>query len=87
MKRASQITDWTTHYDFFCKCSSNPSHLSEETYAIVSSRITNAFLKVDIKSGDIKWIAGGDNGQMRLTDPKRTKHPQLPFLAALLRPS
>merc|ERR1711998_284208 len=45
------------------------------SYAIVSSRITNAFLKVDVASGKVRWIAGGDNATMVIYDQDGTAYP------------
>jgi len=49
----------------------DPNHvqmIEEDTYAILSSRGSNSILKVDVASGQAKWIMGGQNSSMDMFD-------------------
>merc|ERR1711998_513405 len=63
-----QLYSWTADERDYVYDPNHVQLIEEETYAIISSRITNAFLKVDISSGNVKWIAGGDNATMVIYD-------------------
>eukprot|EP00618_Florenciella_parvula_P035877 CAMPEP_0119512872 /NCGR_PEP_ID=MMETSP1344-20130328/31132_1 /TAXON_ID=236787 /ORGANISM="Florenciella parvula, Strain CCMP2471" /LENGTH=613 /DNA_ID=CAMNT_0007550041 /DNA_START=12 /DNA_END=1853 /DNA_ORIENTATION=+ len=48
-----------------------PNHaqmLEKDSIAIISSRITNAIVKVNVTSDEVLWVAGGPNGTMDLID-------------------
>lgn len=40
----------------------------QDSIAIISSRITNAIVKVNLTSDEVLWVAGGPNGTMDLID-------------------
>lgn len=51
----------------------DPNHVQmvdDDTIAIVSSRMNNAIVKVNVTSSEIIWIAGGPNGTLDLIDEK-----------------
>lgn len=49
--------------------------IEKDTVAIISSRDSNAIVKVDMMESEIKWIAGGVNGTLDLIDMHGHKHP------------
>lgn len=55
----------------------DPNHVQmvdDDTIAIVSSRMNNAIVKVNVTTSEIVWIAGGPNGTLDLIDEKGRKY-------------
>lgn len=49
----------------------DPNHnqlIEKDQYAIISSRVTNSFVKANLQTGDLEWIAGGENGTLSIID-------------------
>lgn len=49
----------------------DPNHnqfIDKDKYAIISSRVTNSFVKANLKTGELEWIAGGENGTLSIID-------------------
>ena len=48
--------------------------LEEDTVAIISSRMTNEIMKINISTGEVVWTCGGNNGDFELVDGDGTKY-------------
>lgn len=52
-----------------------PSQLiDEDRKAIVSSRMTNAIIKVDVEKAKTEWVCGGDYGQFQVVSIDGEEH-------------
>jgi len=55
----------------------DPNHIQlmeQDQFAIISSRITNAFIKIKVSTKTIDWIIGGKNGTVTIYDEFGEEH-------------